>query len=347
MTTGIDISHHNKSVDWNITKNHIDFAILRAGYGRYASQKDTKFETFYSGAKNAGIPIGAYWYSYATSVEEVKSEANACLTCILDKTFEYPIYFDIEDSSQANLGIETITSMCITFCEIIGQASFLAGIYANTDWFLNRIDKQMTDQFTKWLADYRANPNTTLPRDIHQYTSKGSVPGVVGNVDMNNCYRDFLSETGNKNITSSSDVVVLSTVNNLAIRNAPSIYGEKIGVLHNGDAVDVINDLNGGSWIQIKSSNTIGYIARQYTTGANGTNILNDLHIVGKVTANSVYLRSAPSKSSAKIAILNNQDLFDVVDDLNGGPWIYIRYNEMNGYIARQYTNGANGNNIE
>ena len=88
---GIDVSVHNGNVDWNRVKNSgIDFAILRAGYGKVVSQKDKKFEDNYAFAKAAGIPVGAYWYSYAKTVDEARQEAETCITILRGKKFEYP-----------------------------------------------------------------------------------------------------------------------------------------------------------------------------------------------------------------------------------------------------------------
>ena len=101
VTHGIDVSKHQGVIDWRKVK--AEFAILRAGFGRYANQKDTQFERNYAGAKAAGIPVGAYWYSYARSAEEAREEAKACLQVLQGKQFEFPIYFDIEDCSQSYL----------------------------------------------------------------------------------------------------------------------------------------------------------------------------------------------------------------------------------------------------
>ena len=99
--TGIDVSKHQGMIDWSKVKT--DFAILRAGFGRYTSQKDPQFERNYAGAKAAGIPVGVYWYSYAKSAEEAREEAKACLQVLQGKQFEFPIYFDIEDGKLKNV----------------------------------------------------------------------------------------------------------------------------------------------------------------------------------------------------------------------------------------------------
>ena len=187
---GIDVSKHQGLIDWSKVK--MDFAILRAGFGRYASQKDPQFERNYAGAKAAGIPVGAYWYSYAKSAEEAREEANACLRVLKGKQFEFPIYFDIEDSTQGALGKAALTAMCETFCNTLEKAGYFAGVYASTYWFTNKLDHaRLAGKYTIWLADYRAGYNKILKRDMHQYTSNGSVAGVSGRVDMNTCTRDF------------------------------------------------------------------------------------------------------------------------------------------------------------
>ena len=344
---GIDVSHHNGAINWAAVKTSgVEFAILRAGYGMYDSQKDARFETNYNGAKAAGVPVGAYWYSYAKNTEEAKREAETCLKAIAGKQFDFPIYFDIEDNSQAALGKGTITDLCIAFCERIEQAGYFAGIYASTDWFLNRIDKNRTDRFTKWLADYRTNYNTTLPRDIHQYSSSGTVPGISGRVDLNRCTRNFPGEINGQSAPASGGVVIEPIVASLHVRNTPNVYGAVIGTVAAGQGLKVLDDMNGGSWVRVDYGNG-GYVARQYTTGANGTDIANDPHVVGQVTANGVALRNLPDKNSTKLATLNCGDLFDVADDRGGDAWMYIRWNNQNGYVARQYTNGANGKRVE
>ena len=187
---GIDVSKHQGVIDWSKVKT--DFAILRAGFGRYTSQKDSQFERNYAGAKAAGIPVGAYWYSYAKSVEEAREEAKACLQVLRGKQFEFPIYFDIEDSTQASLGKAVLTAICEAFCDTLEKAGYYVGVYASTYWFTNKLDHaRLARKYTIWLADYRAGYNKTLKRDMHQYSSGGIVAGISGRVDRDYCTLDF------------------------------------------------------------------------------------------------------------------------------------------------------------
>lgn len=130
--------------------------------------------------------------SYARSAEEAREEANACLQVLKGKQFEFPIYFDIEDSTQGNLGKAVLTTMCEVFCDTLEKAGYFAGVYASTYWFTDKLAHgRLAGKYTIWLADYRAGYNKTLKRDMHQYTSHGSMAGIAGRVDRNTCTRDF------------------------------------------------------------------------------------------------------------------------------------------------------------
>lgn len=191
---GIDVSKHQGRIDWQAVKEtgEVQFAILRAGYGRYTSQKDSQFERNYLCAKAVGIPVGAYWYSYAESVEEAKEEAKACLQVLQGKRFEYPIYFDIEDCVQLILGKAELTEICEAFCDMLEDAGYYAGVYASTYWFTNKLDHaRLAANYTIWLADYRKYYDKDLARHMHQYSAKGRVKGIQGRVDLDVCTLNF------------------------------------------------------------------------------------------------------------------------------------------------------------
>ena len=189
--TGIDVSKWQGHIDWSKVKGKVDFAILRAGYGNTAKQKDSFFEEYYTGCKANGIPVGAYWYSYATSIADAEKEADACIQCLAGKQFEFPIYFDIEDSTQGSFSKSLKTSMVIAFCNKLEKAGYYAGWYTYTSWALSGFDLEKLSRFTFWLADYRLGYNKTLTRDMHQFSSSGRIDGIDGRVDLNTCTKDF------------------------------------------------------------------------------------------------------------------------------------------------------------
>ena len=188
--TCIDVSCWQVDVDYNKVKaSGIEAVIIRAGYGRETSQKDTQFETHYKNAKNAGLKIGAYWYSYADSVEDAKKEANACLACVKGKTFDMPIYFDMEDNSQVHLGKATLTQMAKVFCETIKAGGYRAGVYANLNWFNNYLDySELRKLYSIWLAQYYTSNGKEC--DIWQNSSTGKISGVNGDCDTNIIFND-------------------------------------------------------------------------------------------------------------------------------------------------------------
>lgn len=181
----IDISTWQQNIDFaKVKASGITAVIIRAGYGREITQKDSQFENHYKGAKSAGLKIGAYWYSYANSVSEAAQEAIACLTCVQGKTFDLPIYFDMEEASQTKLGKKTLTHMAEEFCDTIIEGGYRAGVYSNLNWLTNYLDySALRAKYSIWLAQWASSHS--LSCDIWQYSSTGSVAGVSGNVDMN------------------------------------------------------------------------------------------------------------------------------------------------------------------
>lgn len=183
--TCIDVSTFQKNVDYKKVKSAgIEAVIIRAGYGRETHQKDVEFETHYKNAKAAGLKIGAYWYSYADSVSDAEKEAKACLTCVKGKSFDMPIYYDLEDCSMTHLGKSTLTSIAKKFCDTVKSAGYGVGVYANLNWFNNYLNYDaLRKSYSIWLAQY--NNTNQLSCDIWQNSSTGNINGVSGNVDTN------------------------------------------------------------------------------------------------------------------------------------------------------------------
>lgn len=184
----IDVSVWQGNIDWTKVKaSGIDYAIIRAGFGRETSQKDNKFEQNYTNAKKAGVKLGAYWYSYADSVTDAEKEAKACLSVLKGKTFELPVYYDLEDNSQVGFGKTTLTNIAKKFCDTLKSSGYSVGVYANANWFKNYLDYSgLKKLYSIWLAQY--NSTAQYECDIWQYSSSGSVKGISGNVDMNTIY---------------------------------------------------------------------------------------------------------------------------------------------------------------
>jgi GH25 family lysozyme M1 (1,4-beta-N-acetylmuramidase) len=188
--TCVDISEFQQGINFNKMKNDgIKAVIIRAGYGRESSQKDSMFESHYRNAKAAGLKIGVYWYSYADSAGDAEKEAKACLECINNKSLDMPIYYDLEDNSQTKLGKTKLTEIAERFCETIKKSNYRAGVYANLNWFNNYLDyDKLKAKYSIWLAQY--NDKAELACDIWQNSSTGKVSGYGGNIDTNVIYND-------------------------------------------------------------------------------------------------------------------------------------------------------------
>ena len=210
LSKGIDVSRWNHQIDmvtgeylpldWKtIKQSGFDFVILKAGSTR--SGKEPTFESDYADAKAAGLMVGAYYYTYSSDIEGIKNDVSNLIKYIEGKTFEFPIYFDIEDSSLIPLGKKTLTSLCETFICSMQENGYYSALYANHNWLMNILDtSRILSLFDIWYARY---PETDYPvwneekygkqLSMWQYTQTGEITGIEGYFDMNFCYRDYLS----------------------------------------------------------------------------------------------------------------------------------------------------------
>lgn len=190
---GIDVSKHNGKIDWeSVKKSGIEFAILRAGFGREnAKQKDCCFEYNYSECKRVGIPVGAYHYSYARNPDDAEKELDFFLKLIDGKKFEYPLCFDIEDKQLDGISKKILTDNVVTFCGGLENAGYYAAVYCNTDWLNNRLEAKRLERFDLWLADWRKVPDSRAKKGMWQYYNKGHVVGIDGNVDLDISYKNY------------------------------------------------------------------------------------------------------------------------------------------------------------
>lgn len=196
--TCVDVSEFQQNIDFNKMKNDgIKAVIIRAGYGREVSQKDSMFESHYRNAKSAGLKVGAYWYSYADSVDDAEKEARACLACIGGKALDMPVYYDMEDNFQTHLSKPTLTAIAEHFCNTVKANGYKVGVYANLNWFNNYLDyDKLKAKYSIWLAQY--NDKAEIDCDIWQNSSSGRVNGYNGRLDTNIVYDESLFNCADK-----------------------------------------------------------------------------------------------------------------------------------------------------
>ena len=203
IVKGIDVSYCQGKVDWNKVKasGFADFALIRAGFGREYNQVDDWFERNYSECKRIGIPCGAYWFSYATSVAEAEREAQVFLDTIKGKSFEYPIYMDLECTEQFNLGKAACSAMVDAFLTKLEKAGYFAGLYCSTNFLDNYISDSIKNRYAIWVAQYSKTCTYQNQYGIWQYNvagnkdndiiGQGSISGISGECDMDYAYIDY------------------------------------------------------------------------------------------------------------------------------------------------------------
>lgn len=199
MMKGIDVSAFQKQIDFNaVKKAGVEFVIIRAGFGSYISQKDPYFEQNYTRAKAAGLKVGAYWFSYANSPEAAAQEARTCAEAIKGKTFEFPIYYDLENDPKSNYfpfskGKEHCSKLVTVFCTELEKLGYFAGLYISRSPLQTHITKEVAERFALWVAEYGSKLNYNGNYGVWQNSSTGRFVGIIGNVDTDICYIDYPS----------------------------------------------------------------------------------------------------------------------------------------------------------
>lgn len=194
---GIDVSKWNGEIDWDRVRNAgVEFAIVRAGYrGSVTGSlvEDPCFAANMKGAAASGVPVGVYFFTQAVNEVEAVEEASVVLQLVREYSLDYPIFIDTEGAGgngrADGLDAETRTLVCEAFCRTIENAGYKAGVYGSRNWYNNNLyTDRLDNDYCIWLAEYRSVPLYQGYYQIWQYTSKGKVDGIDGNVDMNISY---------------------------------------------------------------------------------------------------------------------------------------------------------------
>ena len=203
---GIDVSKYNGSIDWKkVKKDGIEYAMIRVGYRSYGADsklyKDPKFDENVKGALNAGIKVGVYFYSQAITRAEANEEADFVVDQIRKYNITLPVAIDFEYAStssgatgrlyNANLSKKNATNVCKRFCSSVKAEGYVPMVYANKSMLLNHLNAdELSDRYMIWISNYTTETSYTGAYSVWQYSSKGSVDGVSGNVDCNFWYEE-------------------------------------------------------------------------------------------------------------------------------------------------------------
>ena len=352
---GIDVSKWNGDIDWKSVKDAgADYVIIRAGFG--SSTVDEKFYQNIKGARDAGLKIGIYWFSYATSVEKAKAEAQKCIEVISEfkENITYPVFFDYEYASRdyaekqgVTVTKELATEMANTFINTIKSAGYPTGLYTNKDFGNKYFSEDIINSNNLWVAQY-ANKNTYgRAYDMWQYTEKGKIAGVSGDVDLNytclipegvNINNDDITD-GNENNDNVNDDTTGGNENNDNVNDDTTSGNE-----NNDNAND---DTTGGN----ENNDNVN----DDTTGENenNDNVNDDTNtennpstVIEKgVTTENLNLRVEASTSSKIITTIPKGKTIEIVEKLNSG-WYKVNYNGKTGYVSSSYVsiNGSTEN---
>ena len=190
---GIDVSKYQGTIDWKRVKDSgIDFAILRVGsWNNDGPYVDPTFEENYKNATAEGIKVGAYFYTYAENEDEQNQELELFLSALSGKTFEYPVFVDVEAKCLTKLDKTTVSNLIKREMDILDQKGYTPGWYSYTNFINSYIDRTILKDYPLWVADYRGYVGYTGDYVMWQYASDGTVPGISEDVDMNYDYHGY------------------------------------------------------------------------------------------------------------------------------------------------------------
>lgn len=334
MLKGIDVSEHQGRINWEQVKDHVDFVMLRAGYGR--NNIDKQFIRNIEECNRLGIPVGIYWFSYAHDVAGAKAEANYVLEAIKPYKIDYPVCYDFEydtlryASQQGfTIGKRLATDMINAFCSTIENAGYKAMNYANPDFINNKFYNNEI-KYPLWLAWYSVSEDRAKAYNpsMWQYSESGSIPGIGTNsVDMNYCYEDFLKKdftlenATTKNVDTELNIRAKGNVNSNIVGKIPA--GERFRIKW------VDSDYLG--WYYIEYKGITGYVSQDY---------VEKLQMATTCNVDSVLnVRAEGNTSSNIVATINQGEVFriDWVDSDFIGWYRITTANGTTGFVKSDF----------
>lgn len=294
----IDLSEFNGATNFLLIAKNTDGAILRLGYRGYGSgtlRSDKKFNTYLKAAKETRLPIGVYFVTQAIDEKEAKQEAHYVLDILDGIKLQYPIYIDSENANNGagradsgKLSKEKRTSILLAFCNTIENAGYKAGIYASESWFKDNLYLgNIPPSINLWVAKY-SNNEPSITWDAWQYTDKGKITGVTGNVDVSK-FKDNVSN--NKNVKKKTDEKIAEEVLAGIWGNGADRKKRILLAGYNYKRVQEIANakikVNKIKYYTVKAGDTLSKIAKEYDTTVEQLKKLNNIKDVNKIYAGS------------------------------------------------------------
>lgn len=336
-TKCVDVSLYQGNIDWKkVKQSGVDYAILRGVIKN--GTLDSTFENNYTNAIQNGIKIlGVYQFSYALNEDTAKKDAINMINKLNGKKID--IWLDLEWSTQRNLGKNKVTSIAKTYVNACKDLGYTCHIYSNLDWYKNVYNatelKNMGCKF--WIARYPTQDNGTIKENlkpnvgeyIWQYSSKGSVDGILGNVDMNIVCGKIESVTNtlpSLNTVTETPVETLGKINtqsgNLNIRSVPSSTSTIVGSYKKGELVYLISKTS-TKWYKTDK----GYISGDYVVVPRGK----------VVNCTKLNMRKEPKvEANNVVSILSVNDEVCLLEEVSG--WYKAKTKDnLVGYVSGKY----------
>ena len=319
---GLDVSEFQGEVDWERVKAAgYQFAMLRAGYG--FSTVDKQFKRNASECNRIGLPIGAYWFCYAINPQTAVQEADGCISTISGYRLDYPVCYDIEHASVAYAAGEGVTmtanlakNLVQSFCNRIEAKGYYAMFYTNKNFLDTYLGSSLPGRYAFWYARYNDSFDGTNC-GIWQYSSQGNVPGISGNVDLDEGFIDYapvIKSAGLNHLSGDSPAPSPSpapeyityviqpgdTLSEIAQR-----YGTTVSTLTSLNGISDPNKIYAGNTLKVPESeggsaqyytirpgDTLSGIAQKFGTTVNALASLNGIPDPDKIYAgNTIRIR--------------------------------------------------------
>lgn len=341
----VDVSSYQGDINWNLVKSvGVNHAILKVI--RKDLNPDIKFEKNWTGCKSVGVSVdGVYNYSYATTVEKAKTDAQKVLSILNGR--KCTVWLDVEDKCQQGIG-SLLKDIINVYRDVIVGAGYDFGIYTGMS-FYNSYMKPYASQIKCdkfWIARYyngynkmgssinpneQYNPKSNISRDIYawQYTSSGQLSGINGNVDLSVVYSKVESSVVSKPVSTVSEtlVTILGKINtqsgNLNIRSAPNSTSSKVGSYKKGELVQLIAKTS-NNWYRTDK----GYISGDYVVAARGK-VFN---------CTKLNMRTEPKvEANNMVSVLNVNDEVYLMKIADNGWYKVKTKDNLVGYVSNKY----------
>lgn len=318
IINGIDVSSHNGTVNWSAVKaSGVEYAMIRVGYRGYGSSgsmnEDTKYKENIKGALNAGMKVGVYFFSQATSRTEAVEEADFVLERISNYKITLPVVIDFEYANgntgrlyDAHLSRDKATTVCKSFCKEVESEGYTAMVYANKSMLENNLEAgELSSRFKVWLAHYTTKSSYAGDYYAWQYSSQGSINGINGNVDCNFFYEKRTQVTNPENAEKYVNKLFEVLLERKADTSGLNTYASAL-VSGQSTASDVALTIMSSSEFSRKNYSDSDYVSKLYQAllGRNGS--------LAEISSWEEKIKVGVSRRYVLIQIVNSNEFTNV-----------------------------------